>query len=94
MSANVKGLTADEVLKRLRAGQQCRQSLYQDGRIHDPLWGRVLSWRFEDGTQVTASAVSMLRRRGQIAVSESVSYRFLRVISERSCNACVDSSRG
>ena len=84
----VKGLGADAVLRKLRAGHICKQRLRNSGRFFAPYFCKTDMWRFEDGQEVTNVAVSVLRKRGQIAVSVSATHRFLKVISEGNCNAC------
>lgn len=68
-------LNADRVLDFLRQGGD----IYQSRGFMDPT-EPTHPWVMEGGLRVPESIVRDLRRRGQIAISESVAYRYLRAI--------------
>lgn len=68
-------LNADRVLDFLRQGGD----IYQSRGFMDPT-EPTRPWVMEGGLRVPESIVRDLRRRGQIAISESVAYRYLRAI--------------
>jgi hypothetical protein len=79
-------LNADQVLDYLRNGGD----IYQSRGFMDPTETNH-PWVMEGGLRVPESIVRDLRRRGQIAISESVAYRYLRPIDTQTLCRCMES---
>lgn len=78
-------LNADQVLDYLRQGGD----IYQSRGFMDPS-EPTHPWVMEGGLRVPESIVRDLRRRGQIAISESVAYRYLRPIDTQTLCRCME----
>jgi hypothetical protein len=79
-------LNADQVLDYLRNGGD----IYQSKGFTDPTEAKH-PWIMEGGLRVSESIVRDLRRRGQIAISDGVAYRYLRPIDTQTLCRCMDS---
>ena len=81
-----KGLTSEDILHRLHSGQECSQPIFRDTKIRKNPWCDDLAWRFPDGSIAAASAVSKLKKRGLVAISHGVLFRYLLLVrKESSC---------
>lgn len=78
-------LNADQVLDYLRNGGD----IYQSRGFMDST-ETIYPWIMEGGLRVSESIVRDLRRRGQIAISESVAYRYLRPLDTQALCRCMD----
>lgn len=79
-------LNADQLLDYLRGDGLAFQSKSEPSPIN-----KFCAWQTECGTVLSASIIDNLRRRGQIAISEGVTYRYLKPIDTKTVCRCMDS---
>jgi hypothetical protein len=73
-------MTTDELLRRLRAGAECSAPIMRGGQRNEAAsWST--DWRWKIGSdEVSNVSVATLRKRGLIAISEGVLFRYIRLL--------------
>jgi hypothetical protein len=74
-------MTGEELLQKLRSGHECSVAIMKHERWPrcNP-WSEKIAWKLNTGEQVAASAVSHLRKRGLVVISEGVLFRYVRLV--------------
>lgn len=78
-------LNADQLLDYLRGDGLAFQSKSSPSAIN-----KFCAWQTECGTVLSTSIIDNLRRRGQIAISEGITYRYLRPIDTQTLCRCME----
>lgn len=78
-------LNAEELLNYLRGDGLAFQSKSQPSAIN-----KFCAWQTECGTVLNTSTIDYLRRRGQIAISEGITYRYLKPIETQTLCRCTE----
>lgn len=78
-------LNADELLDYLRGDGLVFQSKLSPSPIN-----KFCAWQTECGSTLNTSVINHLRRRGQIAISEGVTYRYLKAIDTKTLCRCTE----
>jgi hypothetical protein len=73
-------VTTEELLKRLRAGAECSAPIMRGGERNEAAsWST--DWRWKIGSEeVSNVSVATLRKRGLIAISEGILFRYVRLL--------------